>query len=78
MNKLFLYSTEVCHLCEEAEALLNQIALPAKLQIEKRDIIDKDEWLEKYRISIPVLALNGKELYWPFNKIQIEQFLEEE
>jgi len=75
MSSLYFYTTVTCHLCEEAETLLNQIALPANLQIEKRDIIDKEEWLEKYRISIPVLAFNEKELNWPFNKNQIEHFI---
>jgi glutaredoxin len=75
-KSIILYTTLGCHLCEEAEQLLNQVEIPENTTIQKRDIIDNQQWLDKYRISIPVLASNGKELNWPFTKIQIQQFLQ--
>ncbi len=77
MNKLYLYSTIACHLCEEAEEMLVELQQTVEFTLVKRDIIDNAQWLEKYRVSIPVLELNQKELLWPFNKSQIVKFLED-
>ncbi|MGK0500488.1 MAG: glutaredoxin [Oceanicoccus sp.] len=77
MNKLILYSTSACHLCEQAKALLEPM-LGAEWQLEELDISESDELIERYGIRIPVLlrvADNG-ELGWPFDQQQIAVFLQ--
>ncbi|QSX28595.1 glutaredoxin family protein [Shewanella cyperi] len=60
-----LYHTEGCHLCHEAQALLEQAGIAYRLQ----DICDDEQLAERYGIRIPVLRCNhsGAELGWPFD-----------
>lgn len=64
-----LFGTLGCHLCEEAEAVL-QPFLAQGLVVELLDIIDSDEWLQRYALTIPVLRRvdTGQEISWPFNE----------
>ncbi len=71
MEKVILYGTLVCHLCEQAEELLKKLEDKGVLQVEKKDIIDEPAWMEAYRIRIPVLAFKDKELNWPFDEQQV-------
>lgn len=73
MTDLFLFGTQGCHLCEEAEELLVQ----AGLNFEKQDIIDDEKAQELYAVRIPVLLHkpSGLELNWPFDAQQIRLFL---
>lgn len=70
---LTLYSTTACHLCEEAELLLNQ----AKLEWHTIEIADNDELLDRYSLKIPVLydSATRKELCWPFSLSDISAFI---
>ncbi|MFH2133605.1 MAG: glutaredoxin family protein [Pseudomonadota bacterium] len=72
--KLVLYSTTFCHLCEQAEALLAQLAIEA----EHIDIVDDDDLLERYGTRIPVVKRldNGSELGWPFDVEALQRFIE--
>ncbi|OIQ88402.1 hypothetical protein GALL_296930 [mine drainage metagenome] len=69
---LILYGTEGCHLCHEAQSLLQQLALVW----HDVDIIDDDRLLETYGTRIPVLHLHGKELGWPFQRQDVLRFLD--
>lgn len=64
-----LFGTLGCHLCEEAEAVLQPFVAQGLL-VELLDIIDSVDWLERYALTIPVLRRvdNGEELHWPFNE----------
>jgi len=74
MKPLTLYSTDGCHLCEEAMALLAQVGASYQVQ----DIIDDATLVEKYGIKIPVLATAaGDELDWPFDVAALTQFMEQ-
>lgn len=68
-----LYGSEYCHLCEEAEIILQALRIPAVYV----DIADDDELMEKYGVRIPVLrrADNGAELGWPFDEAAVVCFL---
>ncbi len=70
---LLLYGTRYCHLCEQAEALLEAAGIAA----EYVDIASDDALLEKYRIRIPVLRRDdsGAELGWPFDGPALQQFI---
>ena len=60
---LTVYSRPECHLCEEAVIALR--ALQAELGYELRELdIDADEALQRaYFERIPVVELNGEELF---------------
>lgn len=79
MGELILYGTSGCHLCEEAETLLDgslRVAnSPNRFQII--DIAEHPELMERYGLLIPVLrdVESGCELNWPFGPEDIRKFL---
>jgi glutaredoxin len=56
---LTLYSRPGCHLCDDARAVLRRIGRP----FEDVDIDSDDALLRRYLERIPVVALDGEELY---------------
>jgi glutaredoxin len=56
---LVLYGRPGCHLCDDARAVLERIGHP----FEEVDIESDDELLARYLERIPVIALDGTELY---------------
>jgi glutaredoxin len=72
---LILYGTLGCHLCDDAERVLQALGLTYKTI----DIIDDNCLLEKFATSIPVLE-NTEEsyLFWPFNETQVTTWLSEQ
>ncbi|WP_040362300.1 glutaredoxin family protein [Congregibacter litoralis] len=81
---LILYSTEGCHLCEDAEALLAAAqAQHASLRWSVVDIANDDTLFERYGWLIPVLRAetsaeaenSGGELRWPFDGPALDRFL---
>jgi hypothetical protein len=75
--KFNLYSSEGCHLCEQAFNLITQII--NQEEVDVIDIVDNNtgdqNLVELYGVHIPVLerlADNAK-LFWPFD---VEKFLE--
>lgn len=70
---LTLFSTDGCHLCDQAWSLLEQIGLSNTTNIE--DIINNEQWLAAYAVRIPVLRReDGAELGWPFTAADIIAF----
>ena len=70
---LLLYTTSSCHLCEQAEALLQS----AGASVEMVEIADSEELLERYGVRIPVLRHRetGEEPDWPFDAAAILRLL---
>ncbi len=77
MLHCYLYSTLGCHLCEQAEAVLGQILPHVQAQVKWVDIMENEQWLERYATSIPVLQRldNKAELFWPFDAEAAYHFL---
>ncbi|MFZ3017341.1 MAG: glutaredoxin family protein [Gallionella sp.] len=73
MSGLVLYGTTYCHLCEEAEAVLNEAGVSAVYI----DIADDDGLIDSYGTRIPVLRRvdDGAELGWPFDAEAVRRFL---
>ena len=71
-----LFGTLGCHLCEDAEQVL-QPFVNQGLVVELLDIVDSPDWLERYALSIPVLRRvdKGHELQWPFTAEDVQQWL---
>jgi len=72
---LVLYGTSACHLCEQAERLIErEVGLP----VEWIEIVDDALLLERYGIRIPVLrAESGVELDWPFYGAAVRRLIME-
>ena len=76
MRELILYYQPECHLCDEAEVVLQAADLG---EIYRKVDIETDlELLKRYGIHVPVLKRddNQKELFWPFDQPQLRAFLE--
>jgi glutaredoxin len=56
---LVLYGRAGCHLCDDARAVLRRVGQP----FEEVDIEADDALLRRYLERIPVVALDGDELY---------------
>lgn len=77
MLQLKLYTTEGCHLCEQAEQLLEQLNEQFPLRLELIDISADAELVERYGIRIPVVMkpASDAELGWPFDFSQLQTFV---
>ncbi len=70
-QEIILYSTEGCHLCEQAYVMLASVSMKPKII----DIVHDEALFLRYGVTIPVLSFNGNELNWPFNMEQLQLWL---
>jgi hypothetical protein len=72
--RLILFGTSGCHLCEQAEVIVNQCVPDG---VETVDIAEQEQWQERYAARIPVLydSESGRELGWPFDLASVEEFI---
>jgi hypothetical protein len=83
MMRLFIYHTLGCHLCELAEAAVQQILVAAPfvelVQVEKIDIALDEQLMARYGETIPVIRLEHaqEELGWPFEPSMVAAYLRE-
>jgi 2-C-methyl-D-erythritol 4-phosphate cytidylyltransferase len=77
MKTVLLYTTQGCHLCEQAEALLLPLLRTEMLQMQSVEIADDDALIERYGIRIPVIRMSDsdEELGWPFDWAMLQGFL---
>lgn len=57
-----LYARQGCHLCDDALALLRQLAPRYPFRIEVVDIETNDDLLRRYLFEIPVVVVHGQEV----------------
>jgi fumarate hydratase, class II len=77
--KFLLLGTSGCHLCEEAEQIINDcLQTKPNVQIELIDIAEFDCWQQDYATLIPVLLheATAQTLLWPFSHQQVNHFFE--
>ncbi|HIF18538.1 MAG TPA: glutaredoxin family protein [Cycloclasticus sp.] len=78
--ELTFYTTDGCHLCEEAKSLLQQLLAkhPECYQIEVIDIADSDGLIEQYGTRIPVVktSAGNDDLGWPFDYASLLAYVE--
>jgi glutaredoxin len=58
-----LYGRPGCHLCDDARATLERIRERASFTLTEIDITTDDELHARYLERIPVIALDGRELF---------------
>jgi len=58
-----LYGRPGCHLCDDALAVLERIRADAPFELRTVSIEDDDALMRAYLERIPVVALDGEEVY---------------
>jgi glutaredoxin len=58
-----LYGRDGCHLCDDARAVLERIRLERPFALREVDIESDPELHARYLERIPVIALDGEELF---------------
>lgn len=78
MQELILYSTLGCHLCELAVIEIEPCLTNSNIVLKQVDIADDPVLLEKYGVSIPVAYEASDEacLYWPFDRQDVQIFID--
>ena len=63
MRTVTLYGRPGCHLCDEARAVLDELRARVPFTLEEVDIEGDAKLHARYLERIPVIALDGTELY---------------
>ena len=63
MRTITVYLRPGCHLCEEALAVLGDLRAQVAFVLETVDIESDDDLHRRYLERIPVIVLDGAELY---------------
>ena len=58
-----LYGRDGCHLCDDARVVLQNLQREVPFTLSEIDIETDDRLFKRYLERIPVIALNGEELY---------------
>jgi glutaredoxin len=58
-----LYGRPGCHLCDDARAALERVRAGTPFTLEEVDIDGDDALFKRYLERIPVVALDGEELF---------------
>ena len=78
MIRLLLLSTSGCHLCEQAEQIIDDCLPNDSVTVEVIDIAEQEQWQARYAVRIPVLFYpeTQQDLGWPFEQAQVRAFIE--
>jgi len=77
-REVFLYSRPGCHLCDDAAELLERLAQRIPIAIVEVNILGDIDLYERYKHSIPVVALaGGPTLAAPIRTDELERLLVE-
>ena len=70
-----LYSSEGCHLCEQALALITPLISDEQLMVV--DIVEDEQLVALYGVHIPVLErlTDNEKLFWPFSANQVANLI---
>ena len=63
MREVVLYGRPGCHLCDEAREVLERIRVELPFALVERDIESDETLFKAYLERIPVIALDGEELF---------------
>ena len=59
MSRIVIYERPGCHLCDDARAVLDRVGEPYR----SVDIESDDELFKRYLERIPVVAVDGEEVF---------------
>jgi len=63
MRTVTLYGRADCHLCDDARAALARVRATHPFSLVEVDIEAEDELFKRYLERIPVVAVDGEELF---------------
>ena len=63
MRTVTLYGRPGCHLCDDAREALQRVRARHPFQLDEVDIEADDALLKRYLERIPVVTLDGEELF---------------
>jgi glutaredoxin len=63
MSTITVYGREGCHLCEEALAVVRRVVADLPVEVRTIDIETDPALLRAYMERIPVVAVDGAEVY---------------
>jgi len=63
VRRVVLYGKAGCHLCDEARAAVAEVRARHPFELEEVDVSTDPELHDRYGERIPVLALDGDELF---------------
>lgn len=63
MHKITVFSKEGCHLCERVVAKMKELSTEGDFELEIVEITGDISIFEKYFLKIPVVHLDGKEVF---------------
>jgi glutaredoxin len=63
MTVVTLYGRPGCHLCDDAREALERVKQRVPFELDEVDITTDDALHARYLERIPVIALNGEELF---------------
>ena len=77
-RQVLLYGRPGCHLCDDAAELLEQLAQRIPITVVEVNILGDIDLYERYKHSIPVIALaGGLTLAAPIHADELERLLVE-
>ncbi len=63
MREIVLYGRPGCHLCDDARGVLERVRAELPFALVERDIERDDALFKAYLERIPVIVLDGEELF---------------
>ena len=63
LPEVTLYGRDGCHLCDDARVVLERLRAATPFDLQLVDIESDDDLFRRYLERIPVISLNGEELY---------------
>ena len=63
MTTVVLYARQGCHLCDEARAVIEGVRVSAPFAFEEVDIETDEALVRDFGIRIPVVTVDGQELF---------------
>lgn len=63
MRTVTLYSQPGCHLCDDARVVLERVRTRIPFELDERDISSDDALQRAFLERIPVVELDGEELF---------------
>lgn len=63
MTRITLYSKDSCSLCEIAKGIIERLSREYKFEFESVDIVENEDLYESYKNDVPVISVNGREIF---------------
>ena len=71
--RVIVYSRPGCHLCDEAKAAILSAGCNDQFVLEEINIESDEELLRKYQYDIPVITIDGAEVF--IHRVEPDEFV---